>query len=229
MFALLWIPVAAQPFASPQARSSASAAEVEQWRREAAAGDAEAHFYLGLCAAEGWRAAPDLDTALHHFKASAEAGHPWGMNALGYGYLMTRTDLKEGHRWLKKASDAQYARAMVNLAWAYGEGLGVDRDEGAAFEWYQKAADLGDSRGLLGVGMSYQNGWGVEEDPEAAVPFLRRSAELGEAEGQYRYGLALYTGDGVSRQVKQGIAWMRKAAAQSFEPAIESLKQLESP
>lgn len=47
--------------------------------------------------------------------------------------------------WYRKAIDAGNVEAMVNLAYCYEYGLGVERDEAQAEEWYQRAADAGNA------------------------------------------------------------------------------------
>ena len=51
-------------------------------------------------------------------------------------------DYVEAANWYRKAADLHYAPAMVDIAFLYRTGKGVEKDFGAAFGWYKKAADL---------------------------------------------------------------------------------------
>lgn len=57
--------------------------EIEQWMREAEAGDAEAQYQLGICYANGYGVTIDQITAVEYFFDASEQDHPQALYQLG--------------------------------------------------------------------------------------------------------------------------------------------------
>ncbi len=71
------------------------------------------------------------------------------------------------------------ANAQSELAQAYIDGEGIERDYAAAMLWARRSADQGDTVGANNLGALYANGWGVPQDLRAAVLWFPRSAKQG--------------------------------------------------
>lgn len=96
----------------------------------------------------------------------------------------TETDYETGLRFLERASDQEYLKAMIYLADAYYYGnFGLMEDNKIAFSLYQKVLDLDqDNLYVLNqLGEAYLGGWGVESDLEKAESFFSRSSQIGNA------------------------------------------------
>lgn len=62
---------------------------------------------------------------------------------------------------------------MVNLAYLYGNGIGVEKDLTKAFKWILEAANSGDPSG--NIGKKYENGIGISKDMEKANYWLEKA------------------------------------------------------
>ena len=69
-------------------------------------------------------------------------------------------DYAEARR-CEAAGKQRYAMADYRLGQIYRNGLGVQKDLGAAKKWYEKAAQRGDGPAMLQLGDTYQDGDGV--------------------------------------------------------------------
>ncbi|MCM1092335.1 MAG: hypothetical protein NC421_00090 [Lachnospiraceae bacterium] len=75
-----------------------------------------------------------------------------------------------------KAAEMGYTDAYYNVAAAYLDGKGVERDFDKAFEWFQKAADSGDAYAKLKLAECYKRGAGCERDYAAAMSLYQQVA-----------------------------------------------------
>ncbi|MCM1330981.1 MAG: hypothetical protein NC248_00050 [Bacteroides sp.] len=75
-----------------------------------------------------------------------------------------------------KAAEMGYTDAYYNVAAAYLDGKGVERDFDKAFEWFQKAADSGDAYAKLKLAECYKRGAGCERDYAAAMALYQQVA-----------------------------------------------------
>lgn len=112
-----------------------------QWFTKAAAqGSKEAEVFLGLLHYDGLLGKRDVDAAMKHWQAAAEAGIAEGQYRLGRILAQNEQTRKEGMDWLVKASVAvpQAATALGNLYYKYLE------DANTAAAWFEKGALAGD-------------------------------------------------------------------------------------
>jgi len=68
---------------------------------------------------------------------------------------------------------------MVNLAFAYQRGDGLQRDYKQAAAWYGKASEAGNADGAYCLGVMYESGQGVEKNLDQAIITYRKAAQLG--------------------------------------------------
>jgi hypothetical protein len=66
----------------------------------------------------------------------------------------------------------------------YEQGLGIPRDEAAAYAWYKQAAKQGDPVGARRVGVMLETGRGVSRDLQAAKHSYQQAAAQGDAASQ---------------------------------------------
>ena len=65
------------------------------------------------------------------------------------------------------------------------------------------------------------------ENKAEAFKWFRRAAEQNHAGAQHVLGLCYAEGEGVSQDRQEALKWLRKSAAQGYEPARESLREME--
>ncbi len=163
--------------------ATASQSSLEEVRRKAAGGDAEALYHLSMIYERGFDTIPaDSALSVRLLRQAAELGHTPAQNWLGYLYgLETPPGAPRllPHRrdsalyWIRLAADAGDAKAANNLGYllledaeAQGEdadSLSADRLREAA-AYLSQAADAGLPAAITMLGSLYVGGRGVERD-----------------------------------------------------------------
>lgn len=83
---------------------------------------------------------------------------------------------KRGFRLIKERAEAGVERAEVRLAELYHQGLGVEKDKGAAWGWYEKAAAQGSAKALKLLSLRYRLGCdGTKKNPARAEDLLKKA------------------------------------------------------
>ncbi|MCR5813503.1 MAG: hypothetical protein K6G15_03275 [Desulfovibrio sp.] len=125
------------------------------------------------------------------------------------------------------AANLGYAPAQYNLARMYLEGLGVPKNEEAAYLYFLSAAEKGLLLAQYNLGVLFEIGLGTKQDPERARYWYAKAAEQGDREAQYRLGRLYEAGDvGVPRDLTQAVIWYTRSAEQGFAPAQNNLATL---
>jgi len=97
----------------------------------------------------------------------------------------------------------------------YSEGLGVARDQAAAFHWFELAAAQGNPTAAYNLGVAYERGEGVAKNQAEAEKWYTKSAESGVPQAEFRLAARA-----VARSDwKTAVKWLRAAAAQGLPPA----------
>jgi TPR repeat protein len=126
-----------------------------------------------------------------------------------------------------KAAEENDAEALDRVGGAYLHGAGVEQNLAKAVEYYKKSivAD-GFAEALLDLGLAYLKGEGVPQNAEHGFSLMIRAAKQGHAAAQYNMGYLYRNGVGVESNMDEAIRWYRLSAAQDYEQAIETLKEL---
>ncbi|MCM1078741.1 MAG: hypothetical protein NC344_02825 [Bacteroidales bacterium] len=129
-----------------------------------------------------------------------------------------------------KAAELGYADAFYNVANAYLNGEGVERDFDKAFEWFQKAADSGDTSAKLKLAECYKRGAGCERDYAAAMALYQQVA--GEKSikrysfadvAEYEIGNMYLKGLGVEVDLRKAYDYFKRAASHDNRSAENAL------
>ena len=65
------------------------------------------------------------------------------------------------------------------LAYLYGKGQGVARNDVEAYHWYRRAAEAGNPFAQYNLGLIYAKGRGIEKNSGEARKWYERAAEQG--------------------------------------------------
>ena len=143
------------------------------------------------------------------------------------GEFLPKDDKKAYENW-GKAVSLKYYEAASNLAYAYLEGVGCEKDEKKGIELYKLAADNGSGFSANKLFYCYWNGErGVEKDKELAKKYLLKAAELGDSWGCYNLGRQYFMGnDLVNKDYGQAFVYIKKAADMGLVDACNSLAYL---
>jgi TPR repeat protein len=115
------------------------------------------------------------------------------------------------------------ARAQVNIAAMYFNGLGVRQDFAEAMRWFRRAADLGDATAQNNLGLIYFNGLGLAKDHGEAMRWFRLAAGQGHAGGQNNLGLMVLNVPEAAQDLPEAMRWFRLAADQGLADAQVNL------
>ena len=132
--------------------------------------------------------------------------------------------------------------ARLKLANMYERGLGVPRDEAAAFELYKKISDKNWNisnfhpaapfigQALASLGVYYLNGIdaiGLKPDAHRAATYFTHAAQFfASPRAQYQLAKLYLSGQGVKKNVRRAVAWLNNAAKKKHAPAQALLGQL---
>lgn len=144
-------------------------------------GNVSASFWLGSVNYHGKCGfSVDKERAFRHFDQGALAGNATCGTAAGLMLLRglgTTQDTRKGLYYLNVAANAGVPHAVILLAYAQHEGLGLPADSNAAFKLLQEAAAMGQKRAY--VYMAYitaKGGSNMTADPRMAERYVRMAA-----------------------------------------------------
>ena len=116
-----------------------------------------------------------------------------------------------------------HLQEQLEVARAFQQGLGVDRDLAEAARWFHKAADHGSPEAQCQLGFLYGTGSGVQRDDREALKWFERAALEDYAPAEFDLSLLLLRGEGASRDLPQAVHWMMRAAQQGLPQAQTNL------
>lgn len=169
-------------------REGRLAEAVASVRRLAEQGEPAAQLCLGRMALSGQGMARDAQAARLWFTRAARGGDAEAMNMLGRCFE-AEGEFSQAAVWYERAARQGDSWAQYNLGHLLLDGLGVKRDQAAAFAWYCRAAAAGHARAMNLVGRCLEHGWGTARDMPAAALAYRRSAEAGYFRGAFNHAL----------------------------------------
>ena len=118
-------------------------------------------------------------------------------------------------RRFRRGAEQGLAKAQLNLAAMYGEGMGVLQDNAEAAKWYRKAAEQGLVKAQLCLAAMYDEGWGIPQDYAEAAKWYHEAAEQGLVTAMLSLGIMYYNGRGVPQDLVSAWAWFDRAASRS--------------
>lgn len=121
------------------------------------------------------------------------------------------SDFAGAMQWLKRAAEAGFLPALLDLGGIYLEGgKGVQADPSAAFDWFSRAAAQGSAEAEFYLGHIFYNGLGRPADKKAAAEHWRKASDGGVAEASYRLAHMLLAEQATRAE---GLELLHKAAA----------------
>ena len=122
--------------------------------------------------------------------------------------------------------DSQNVSAMMLLADAYDEGIGIKQDRNKASILYENAALHNNIKAMYLVGIRYRDGIGVEKDIEKALHFLELSANIGFLKSIVELANMYLKGIEVSVNIEKSIEYYKIAAIHGDKRSILQLNSL---
>ena len=151
--------------------------EVQDLRRRAIQGEAQAQFELGCLYDEGKGVWEDHAKKSELWHSAAEQGHVGAQCALGRLCHVPPADDAEAAKWFCRAAWRGSVDAQYEIAWLYAEGKGVPKDEREAYIWLSISAMEGHS-GAWGQREGFAKELSPTERAGAQAEAERRRAEI---------------------------------------------------
>jgi TPR repeat protein len=149
--------------------------------------------------------------------SSALADGPAGLQAIKNGDYVT------AFRELFPLAQAGDSRAQIYIAWFYGDGLGVQRNDEESVTWYRAAAEQGQVAAQVILGITYEKGEkSVQVDHKEAAKWYRLAAEQGNGNAQYFLGYMYSEGPGVPQDYIKAHMWLNLAGANGTAGSIRT-------
>jgi uncharacterized protein len=118
------------------------AGSIEDYRKLAEHGDADAQFLIGTSYHEGEGVPRDYVEALTWYRKAADQGHVGALFVLATMQGVPR-DYVEALNWFRKSAEQGHASTQSLLGMMYKVGEGVPRDYVEAYMWFSLAAAQG--------------------------------------------------------------------------------------
>lgn len=161
-----------------------SSEQTRSLAEQAAAGDAEAQYQLGLRFTAGADSPQSYALGLQHFRQAARQGHTQAQYMLGMGYYTGRgaaIDYAQAQQWLEPAARAGHVEAMHYLGDIYFNGHAGKEEPAWGIRWIGQAAERGLPQAQHLLGISFLTGIGSPKSQPQGVRWLRTAAANGNA------------------------------------------------
>jgi TPR repeat protein len=150
-------------------------------------GDAHAQTEAALAYLRGDGVDADPMAAARWSQTAADQGEPNAQFILGSLYARgVKPNPQRAFKWFAAAATHGNAKAMHNLAMAYLNGQGVEKDSAAAIDWLVKAANSGYRDSAFDLAVLYERGEGVARSPQDALKWYDSAASLGDSQAAKR-------------------------------------------
>src|SRR5262249_14395231 len=120
---------------------------------------------------------------------------------------LLETDASTALTELEALADQGSIQAMLQLGWAYGSAMGVQKDQTKQIEWYKRAAAEGSVDASYRLARIFRN----DGAAGAAIPWLEHGALRGYAPSVYRLGMFYKRGIGVDADRSKAKALFEQA------------------
>lgn len=157
---------------------------VTEMRADAAAGDADSQYRLGLAYHGGVGVEQNYAEAVRWFEASARQGNPDAAFMAGSAYLSARgvaQDAERAEPLLEQAAASGHARAQYLLGDLYLNARGVEQERLWGLRWILDAARQGHGRAMTTLGAAYRGGLFGKAAPANALYWIEQAAAADEA------------------------------------------------
>ena len=211
-----------------------------QLEAAAAAGSAEAAYYVGELMFNGMGTPKDERAAYTYTQQALEGDFPLAKwreaSSLKDGIVIDMDTLIAADtararalfiaclpalRHMAQGGDPE---AMANLGSMFRSGDGLPENADSSRYWYEQAAGQDYAFGIAQYG-SHLMDLGTEDGKRQGVAQFRRAASMGDPGGQFNLGKAFLDGEGVAVNLDSARHWLEAAANQDYFVALFTLAE----
>ena len=185
---------------------------LNNWKRAAELGYAEAYHRIGLLYASGEGVQRSTAEAAALFRRGSELGHAESQFELGLLYLRGIAGTAPNAEWFQTIISQNDTTAKETANLLFPNGVFVQKDLDEAFRWLRLAAlaEKPEAQALLGD--MYRWGHGCVQDYDQARCWFSAAAKHQVARAEFGLGDIYYQGLGVPCDFAIAVDWYRKAA-----------------
>lgn len=183
-----------------------------EFRKSADAGEPEAMVELGNLYLNGQGVPEDRDVYADLIQRAAEQGYAPAENSMGWIYSFWRDKPEIGIKWFIRAADQDNISGLLNAAYSYRNGLGVEVDGPKAIDYYKRADDLGRMDAGYQIGVMHHTGKVVPKDFDKAAEYFKRGAEQEHAQSEFFLAYIYRAGEGVEEDYEAFKEYRERAA-----------------
>lgn len=189
---------------------------LDRLQADAAAGDAEAQFQLGVRYRDGDGVPQDRGYAVGWWRQAAEQGHLLADVEVAKLYScgqcahwpVSWSRTSEYYRQKAEAGDAEFMRLV---AACYRNGRGIEYSPEKALYWYTKSYEA-TGHGAYSVGEMYYGHHGLPRDDAKALYWVEKGAQEGYYYSQVDLAKMYLAGRGTTSNPKAAAYWAHRAA-----------------
>ncbi|MCL2798807.1 MAG: sel1 repeat family protein [Endomicrobia bacterium] len=199
----------------------AFAVSVEETKKLAEQGNAEAQYNLGMIYYEKEKGEkPGIGLSQEAFTWMNKAAEQGYQPAIDF---FRKKELED----TKKLAEQGNVAAQYNLGTCYYTGrLGVKQDYQEALKWYKKAAEQNDAEAqnaIVAAQRQVGTMYYMTQDYQEALKWYKKAAEQNDAESQFALSGMYYMGLGVKQDYQESIRWTKSAAEHGSANAQRNL------
>ena len=212
--------------------------DIEQYKKVANKGNAEAMYQVGYMYKSGKGVAMDKTEAMNWYTKAADKDNLNAMIGIAYTYVFGEVDSNKDYTqailWFKKAAEKGSTPAMNSLAYYYNEDEVADYTQ--SIMWYKKLELKGGGVACSSIGGFYKYGKGVTKDYKEAMYWYKKGLDKtlknkwqGNITDLYYVNIAyLYRegGYGIIQNYDEAIKFYKLAADKGSELAMWELSKM---
>ena len=149
-------------------------------------------------------------------RASAERGVTQAMYELALAYKTgdsAKKILEQFFAWMRRAALAGHPDAMLDVAWAYADGEGVDCRHSVFFRVEEESRRSEQNpEAIFNLALAYKDGRGTDKNDQEFFKWIKKAAEGKHPEAMYHLATAYEEGIGTDRDLLQDFEWTKGIA-----------------
>jgi TPR repeat protein len=173
--------------------------------------------------------AQEYEAAYIWYRRAYMMGDPAGQfnyaNMYNWGWYVEQDYGFAFRNFLELAGDG-YLDAIFYVGHYLQEGLGVNKDEEAAFHWFERGEELEDPSCTTELGRCYGLGLGVEKDEKKGLEYYLKGTERGDALAYANVGYCYESGQGTAKNMRLARKYYKEGAELGEEHCLEAMKRL---
>ena len=193
--------------------------QLEDWMKQAEAGDAAAHYQLGSYYADQGQ----LSKAEFNLEQAANQGVVAALYSLASLYAdpaIVLYDVQKSYHWALKAAEEKDANAMLLLYHLMPTMKTVPQSSFSHLDWLKRASILEHPEAQYLLGRLYEVGTDdVSRNLSRARQLYEKSAQQNHADAQFSLGMMYYHGQVLNPDYSQAFTYFLKAAQQDHVAA----------